>query len=118
MALVRYRQRLGSFLALFALALQLVLSFGHHHANEFRPEPAAVAAQTGGAGDAPAAPDNDDRDCAICAVIHLAGTALAPVAPALTLPASFHDAPRAKPRPAAFASYWPRRFQARAPPQV
>jgi hypothetical protein len=75
-------------LALFALALQLSLSFGHVHADDFgRPHPDAIIGTTG----APPAPNNDplsghDRDhCAICAVIALASALLLPARPAVAV---------------------------------
>jgi hypothetical protein len=71
----------GSRLALLALAIQFVLSFGHFH---------AIAAQA-----APAiqqAPSNQDSDqqpadpCAICAVMALANAVLFASPPVLLLP--------------------------------
>ncbi len=96
----------GTRLALFALAVQFALSFGHFH---------AVAAQTPSAGQSAAAqahldqqgrivapdtasqsaqpqsPSNHDSDqpgdsCAICAVIALANTVLFATPPVLLLP--------------------------------
>jgi hypothetical protein len=96
----------GSRLALFALAIQFALSFGHFHAQ------AAPTIQTGlsqanlaslgtiGAHDAaneaarkrqPSNPDNDQHPtdgCAICAVIAMASTALFSAPPNLLLPGS------------------------------
>ena len=99
--------RHGARAALFAFAIQFVLSFGHFH---------AVAAQTSTAGQSAAAqtsldrtsdllaadtasesaqrqsPSNHDSDhqpgdsCAICAVIALANTALFATPPVLLLP--------------------------------
>ena len=93
----------GSRLALFALAVQFVLSFGHFH---------AVAAQAGPAGPvlsdplyanslpapdtvshstqpSPSDPDSDRQPadaCAICAVMALANTLLFATPPLLQLP--------------------------------
>ena len=90
----------GSRLALFALAIQFALSFGHFHGAAAQAEPAALAAATAATGgdthDAPAASrklpagqDNDQQpadNCAICAVMALAGTALVSPPPVLLLP--------------------------------
>ncbi len=90
----------GSRLALFALALQLALSFGHFHGGAAR---AAPAVQSGSANslsatgtvseDAQQQPaSNHDSDqqqgdvCAICAVLALANTMLFATPPLLLLP--------------------------------
>ena len=84
----------GSRLALFALALQFALSFGHFHANA---APAAPAIQsslsyvltTAGEPTQQPASDSDQRPndcCAICAVIALANTVLFATPPLLLLP--------------------------------
>lgn len=91
----------GSRLALFGLAIQLALSFGHFHAQ------AAPSIQSGpsradlgivAALDAaneiaqrqqPSSPDTDQQPadgCAICAVITLAGNVLFATPPVLQLP--------------------------------
>lgn len=117
MGWVRAWRKLGGWLALLALALQLALSFGHIHAEDFAAP--KLAAADGGPAD-----DDDHRgaghaDCAICAVIHLAATLLLPPPPPLVqLPAAEslawlaaidrHDAARTARQP----------FQARAPPQA
>jgi len=86
----------GSRLALFALALQFALSFGHFHANA---APAAPAIQsslsyvlTTAAEPTQQPASNSDSDqrpndcCAICAVIALANTVLFATPPLLLLP--------------------------------
>jgi hypothetical protein len=87
---VRSNIRLGSRLALIALALQLALSFGHFH---------PIAAPTAGAqvlsANGPAQPASDhDRDsaldlCAICAVMAMAQALTIVAPPALPLPQDF-----------------------------
>ena len=81
----------GSRLALLALALQFVLSFGHFHAVAL----AAPAIQSGlshvlTTGDGPAQqPDTDQQPgdpCAICAVVALSGAMLLATPPSLPLP--------------------------------
>jgi hypothetical protein len=95
----RSHSSLGSWLALFALAFQLVVSFGHVHLDRGAPVPGHASVVPGadastGAGPAslPAnheAPVHADDYCAVCALIHLAGTAMAAEPPALPLPAVF-----------------------------
>jgi hypothetical protein len=88
-------------LALFALACQFVLSFGHVHLNRFagNADNWALAAAAGKAvagtpgkvtlADLPTSPGQKNPDrladdfCAICANINLAGALLPPTAPAL-----------------------------------
>jgi hypothetical protein len=87
MSWFRSRSRLGAYLALFALAFQLVVSFGHVHLERIAPPSASASAL------ASAQPSADDRSaasnpagredladdwCPICTLIHLAG-ALVPV---------------------------------------
>jgi hypothetical protein len=126
----------GSRLALFALAVQFVLSFGHFHAIA---APTALAIQSGaaqsgisyagilGAPDAVSkstqrAPSDRDSDrhpddyCAICAVVAMANAVLFATPPVLLLPqaAEFQylatDAGFVGPNSARVA------FQPRAPP--
>lgn len=106
-------------LALFALALQLVLAFGHHHPLRLAcPEAgAAVQAVALSAGtDLPGQP-NDEDHCAICAVIHLAGTLTLPPPVVLPVPAPLPVAWTLPPvtQHVALAA---RAFHARAPPSV
>jgi len=121
----RRTRQFGSWLALFALWLQIGLSFGHVHAQAAAgPESAARAAHhavvaspaydPGGLGHHRAG----DEACAICASIQLAASVVLPE-PAIVGPRPA-DAERvtadrddvAPPRPA------PRSFQSRAPPAV
>jgi Protein of unknown function (DUF2946) len=96
----------GSRLALFALAIQFALSFGHFHTLAAQAAPAiatgltqtdldsASSVATGGtASEAsqkqrPGTPDTDHSAdaCAICAVISLAGNVLFSTPPLLQLP--------------------------------
>ncbi len=77
----------GSRLALFALALQFVLSFGHFHAQA---APAAGLSYILNTSGEPAQqPDSDQQPadpCAICAIVALASTALFATPPSLPLP--------------------------------
>jgi hypothetical protein len=123
--------RTGSRLALFALALQFVLSFGHFHGDAAQAA-AVIQSQTSLASEqglAPAAASqaqqqpsgHDDgkpsnEPCAICAVMSMANQmvgatpALLPLPDAVELPVLLADTPFPHPgtsRPA---------FQSRAPP--
>ena len=80
----RSHRRPGTWLALLALALQLVLSFGHIHvaaAGSATINAIAVDA----AGPSAPAPDNDRHDdyCAICAVLSLLNGAQIAAPPAI-----------------------------------
>jgi hypothetical protein len=98
---VRSNIKHGSRLALFALAIQFVLSFGHFHGGAAQAAPAVqsgLAASGLPAADAiglsaqrqsPAHHDSDQQPsdaCAICAVIALANAALFATPPLLLLP--------------------------------
>jgi hypothetical protein len=98
---VRSNIKHGSRLALFALAVQFVLSFGHFHGGAAQAAPAIqsdLAASGLPAADAvglsapqqsPAHRDSDQQPsdaCAICAVIALANAALFATPPLLLLP--------------------------------
>ena len=75
----------GSRLALFALAIQFALSFGHFHGVTAQAAPAIQQASQ-------QAPSNQDSDhqptdpCAICAVMALANAVLFASPPVLLLP--------------------------------
>ena len=119
----RSNRRLGGWVALFALTVQLVLSFGHIHAIPAG-DPEIVTAAVADAGAPPPQPgparhhQDDDDYCAICAVLALlsgAQTSDAPVLPALVALASAEvvvtaEVVRIDPPRAAFRS--------RAPPQA
>ena len=108
---------LGSRLALFALAVQLVLSFAHVHVADVGRAP-AVAAAVSGCGDAPT-PKSDgpvDPGCAICGLIQLAATATPSAAPALPLALASAHARLAAADEFLLAPSPRLLFQARAPP--
>lgn len=92
---LRSIRRFGAGLGLFALLLQLALSFGHVHPDDLL---GASAARIGAvAGKVQPASTAQDRhapglphdDCPICSVMHLAGTIVMPDPPALALPTQF-----------------------------
>jgi hypothetical protein len=122
---VHRHKRHGAVLALAALALQIVLAFGHVHLNlrgsvgDMRAPIAAPhyrsLAQT--SPQAPAQnPSDDDDYCAICASIFLASTSFTPAPPALPVPVDFQRIERSFDNARGCAE--PRRFafQSRAPP--
>jgi hypothetical protein len=92
---LRSIRRFGAGLGLFALLLQLALSFGHvHHEDLLGASAAGIEAAAGKAQPAGADPDRHaprapHDDCPICSVMHLAGTIVLPEPPALALPAQF-----------------------------
>jgi hypothetical protein len=94
----RSRSRAGAYLALFALAFQLAVSFGHVHLERIAP----VSADASALASAP--PPADDRNapsnpagrehladdlCPICTLIHLAGALVPAETPSLPLPTVF-----------------------------
>jgi hypothetical protein len=110
---VRSKIKLGARTALFALAVQLVLSFGHFHPIAAQAAPSIQSTQQ------LPAPDSDhhpDDFCAICAVIALASTAMAAAPPALPLPQAV-ELPRRTAATAFLHLHATRTaFQSRAPP--
>jgi hypothetical protein len=79
-----FRTNRGSFgaLALFALALQITLSFGHIHLRDFAgiPGVAAAQAQAGSADPADGGSSRHSTDdyCLVCSTVNLAGTLVLP----------------------------------------
>jgi hypothetical protein len=94
----RSRSRVGSYLALLALAFQLAVSFGHVHLDHIAPVSAgatalASAQPSGDSLNAPSSPtgreDLADDCCPICTLIHLAGALVPAETPPLPLPSGF-----------------------------
>jgi hypothetical protein len=90
MSWVRTHRKFGGTLALFALALQLALSFGHIHVRDFAGIPGAPVAHA--QLTAPHGPDGHATDqasddyCLVCATIALSGTLVLPALPAVPPP--------------------------------
>ncbi|KWV56452.1 hypothetical protein AS156_04360 [Bradyrhizobium macuxiense] len=130
--------RTGSRLALFALAVQFVLSFGHFH--PLAAAEAAPAVQTGlsqldfayiGTSATPdlaievvqkQPPAHHDKDqqpsdyCAICAVISMAGSVLVAAPPVLLLPEAVEFLRRTTDAEFLHLKSAPAAFRSRAPP--
>ena len=117
----RTRQRCGSWLALAAMALQLVLSFGHIHLEKFASGP-AIASMAASKAPSPQQnpiqhPANEaDYYCAICATIHLASSSFLPGAPLLPVPFAFRTIAHFSNFTFIFVSPQRAAFQSRAPP--
>jgi hypothetical protein len=124
MSWFRSRSRFGSYLALFALAFQLAVSFGHVHVDEIAPPSAGGAAfastQSGDEVNAPSSPagreDVADDCCPICTLIHFAGAMLPAETPPLPLPNMFGHLRLAAALAFGLAASQTALFQARAPP--
>jgi hypothetical protein len=124
----RSRSRLGSCLALFALAFQLAVSFAHVHLDGRASHSshslallkaygsAAAAAVHDRGGDQAPAPADDY--CAICALTHLAGTVVAAAPPDLPVPAVFARLRSAPAVEFALTAASHVLFAARAPPSA
>jgi hypothetical protein len=94
----RSRSRLGAYLALFALAFQLAVSFGHVHLERIAPVSAGASALAGappsaddlnGPSNGAGREDLADDCCPICTLIHLAGALVPAEMPSLPQPAVF-----------------------------
>jgi hypothetical protein len=122
---LRSRSKWGSWLALFALALQLALTFGHVHLDRLAPGSAdkftvATTHASSAKQVTPADPGGrdhraDDR-CPICTLIHLAGALVLTEPPSLPLPDISVRVPSAPPLAFDFPSPQRALFAARAPP--
>lgn len=119
----RSNLHLGSRLALLALAVQVILSFGHVHLNNLAraSTPSATAIASGAVAPSGGAPSHHpdgspEADCQICALLQLVATSTTSVAPALPLPASFRSIRLQAPAELAAELSPHALFQARAPP--
>jgi Protein of unknown function (DUF2946) len=123
----RSRSRVGSYLALLALAFQLAVSFGHVHLEHMVPGSAgatALASAQPSADDlnAPSSPegreDLADDCCPICTLIHLAGALVPAETPSLALPSVFGRLRLEAAAEFDLTASQGALFQARAPPIV
>lgn len=136
MGWVRYHRRFGAWPGFAALALQIVLSFGHIHVGDVhveglarsvgvaladalghaQPAPLAQAQKKTPTHDSgPSSGDNDDY-CAICASIFLASTSLAAQPPLLPVPLGFERVALTSAVAAGLSASRPVFFRSRAPP--
>jgi hypothetical protein len=126
MSWFRSRAKGFSFFALFALSLQLALSFGHLHFDHGvtgPQQPSKIAAIDGATApiatvhsDSQGLPEHNGDYCSICAVIHLARSLVLSPAPCLPLPARYTQTKFAPEDCVAAAGLGRTPFQARAPP--
>jgi hypothetical protein len=117
----------GTWLALMALALHLVMTFGHIHAEQFSPASQAAASVVTADGHA-----DDDADataeryhtlrahhhCAICASISLLGTSTLPTGQAFALQHAIAGAHAPNPSDTAPPRALRSSSKARAPPSA
>ena len=121
----RMSRKWGGCLALFALALQLILSFGHVHAEDlgFAARAEAVASHVQASAnndDSPPPRDHDDAHdiCAICIALSLSATSLLPVVTSLSLPVAYEWEWPANVQSAQVVFALKSYYQARAPPHA
>jgi hypothetical protein len=90
------RRTVTAWIGLFALLLQLFMSFGHFHRRDFLAPRAASGSTT--AILAPNQPSSrqeqspsrlPDNDCPICSAMHIAASGLLPAPPLVASPAEF-----------------------------
>ena len=112
--------QLGAWCALFALAIQFAVSFGHAHSAELGSSvgPLSLTAPSGhGPPEVPAKLPGTASDlCAICAVTNLAANALPAAAPGLPVPISVNPIAFRPVFEASAVASPHRLFRARAPP--
>jgi hypothetical protein len=121
---VRSNLKFGSWCALFALALQLLVVFNHVHCSQnlcWPTSPTTITSLSGPVDNLVsykgAAPSVGEY-CLLCAVIHLAGTVLPAMAPAEPVAVAVQKSPRFADLADISAAAPHRIFQARAPPRA
>jgi hypothetical protein len=121
MGWIQRHRRHGALLALAALVLQIVLSFGHVHLHGLaQSAPAAIThpialADKNSQTPAPIPLENDDY-CAVCASIFFASSAFAPPLPQLPVPSTFQRVEHSFHAARLFANPPQLAFRSRAPP--
>jgi hypothetical protein len=123
MSWVRSNLRVGSWCALFALAVQLIVLFNHVHCGPTvcwpASQPLIGAIELGSADTSaqskPSAPATGEY-CIFCAVIHLAGNALPAVAPTPSTSSAYSVGRHWTDRSVVLTATPHQIFQARAPP--
>jgi hypothetical protein len=118
----RAHMKVGSRLALVALAIQLVLTFGHVHGISAGAAESALSSVTHQAQNSADPCSNSggssDSNCPICALIQLAGTSAVSVPPTLSVPATFVVLKLQAPEQLEWAASQYVPFQARGPPSI
>jgi hypothetical protein len=121
---IRKNRSVGSLAALFALSIQLVLSFGHIHPKDIQGTRSPVTASpqsqnTGGDGTAPANNDSDTGHdyCAICAALRLTSNSVIPTVALIATPISHSHRWLSDFNVAQISFELHSLFQARAPPR-
>jgi hypothetical protein len=125
MSWVRSKVRQAALLALLALAVQLMLSFGHIHADGIAHASTLAEQAAGGAHEAAASPSSRHQHpdglaadgCAICATIALSGALLAAAPPKLPVPVSFAVRGEAMASDVTLPELTRTAFRSRAPPR-
>ena len=120
----RSSRRGAAWLALFALACQLAMSFAHVHLG--RPSAGSIARAGATSGDiAPSRRQSPQKDpsrprdfCAICANIALAGTLAVPDSPSVLILTPFAQVSLWPQAATALAAFEHLTFEPRAPPRA
>jgi hypothetical protein len=122
---VRSNLKFGTWCALFALTIQLLVVFNHVHCSQNQCWPASATAigSISVAGDSVSADSNRGAPavgeyCVLCAVIHLAGMVLPSTAPAEPLAVALQKSPPWADLADISAATPHGSFQARAPPRA
>jgi hypothetical protein len=126
MAWFRSNRGVVTWVALFALACQLVLSFGHVHAGKFGGGSLVVAAAETGDASTDGPPSVPQKKpiglagdfCAICASINLAGTLILPILAIILAPRLFTEILPWSLAASEPTSFDHRPFSARGPPHA
>lgn len=125
MGLVRSHRRWGAWAGLAALALQIMLSFGHVHRDDLGVPLSAAADHVQIASGASSAPDRSiqhehnsgtDDHCPICVTMASIATALPSVPPTLIVPVSVRYAWSSHAAVRGVSAQFTPSFQARGPP--
>jgi|SRR6516162_255274 hypothetical protein len=117
---IRRKSGLGSWAALFALVIQLFLSFGHIHVEDFQVSSTTI---TGSSQTQPDSPLSDDHGsgghdfCAICAALSLTASSTLPTVALLATPISHPHKWVVDFQPLQISDTVRLPFQARAPPR-
>jgi hypothetical protein len=115
---LRSNARRLSLLALFALAVQLGLSFGHFHADQALASPTAFSDHaSASAPNTGHDQDNPNDFCAICATVAMANTLVDAAPPVLPAPVSASTAKNLPDLASQTADSRRVAFQSRAPPR-